>query len=150
LIKKLNIDKREVAAEILEVQIAAYSVEAEIIGYFDLPPLQNTVEMLQKSGETFYGYFAGDRLGGVISFKAENGVIDIHRLFVHPDHFKKGIAQCLMDFVTDGVSELTVSTASKNTPAINFYKKNGFYKLNDVRVDEQLSLSFFRKHGDGS
>src|SRR5699024_12347757 len=54
---------------------------------------------LQQCGETFYGYYSNGWLCGVVSIKTAKCVIDIHRLMVHPNHFRKGIAKKLLNFV---------------------------------------------------
>jgi ribosomal protein S18 acetylase RimI-like enzyme len=147
LIKEINIRDRKAAEEVLSVQIPSYKVEAELIECSDIPPLKDTVDTLQKCGETFFGYYLNEGLCGAISLKDENNTIDIHRLIVHPDHFRKGIAQKLLEFIEriEGIKSLIVSTGSKNTPAINFYEKNGFKKVNQIIVNENLSLTSLEK-----
>lgn len=89
MIKKIDITNPKLAKEVLNIQIPSYNVEAEIIDYYELPPLKDTVETLQQCEETFFGYYVNEELCGVISMKVDNGIIDIHRLMVHPKHFRK-------------------------------------------------------------
>lgn len=126
MIKKIDITNSQFAEEVLSVQLPSYQVEAELIDFYDIPPLKDTVSMLQRCGEMFYGCYVDGELGGVISIKIEVGIIDIHRLMVHPKHFRKGIAGRLLEFIEgcgEGDETLIVSTGSKNTPAIYFYEK---------------------------
>lgn len=99
MIKKIDITEPKLAEEVLNIQIPSYTVEAEIIDFFDLPPLKDTVETLQQCGEAFYGYYQNDELCGVISLKVDKDIVDIHRLMVHPKQFRKGIAKYLLDFI---------------------------------------------------
>ncbi|MDQ0232648.1 ribosomal protein S18 acetylase RimI-like enzyme [Metabacillus malikii] len=147
MIKEINISNRENAEKVLAIQLPSYKVEAEIIGFDDIPPLKDTVSTLQQCGESFFGYFSDEELCGFISFKKDDNIIDIHRLVVHPNYFKKGIAQELFDFLEGHVdsSLVKVATGSKNTPAVRFYLKNGFVVVREVTVNERLSLSFFEK-----
>ncbi|WP_306460166.1 GNAT family N-acetyltransferase [Ureibacillus chungkukjangi] len=148
LIKEIDITNTKIAEEVLNIQMLSYKVEAEIIDFYDLPPLKETVEMLQKCSETFFGYYINDELCGVISIIAEKGIIDIHRLMVHPEHFRKGIAKMLLGFIEsnkEGFETIIVSTGSKNKPAVSFYLKNGFAKSGETRVTEQISLTSFKK-----
>jgi ribosomal protein S18 acetylase RimI-like enzyme len=148
LIKKIEMSNSKLAKEVLKVQLLSYRVEAALIDSDEIPPLRDTVDRLQQCGESFYGYFTDDKLSGVISIKIINGVMDIHRLFVHPNHFRNGIAQLLLDFVQaseKGVETVIVSTGTKNVPAIHFYQKNGFSKTKEIKVTECLSLTFFVK-----
>ncbi|WP_442599805.1 GNAT family N-acetyltransferase [Neobacillus sp. D3-1R] len=118
------------------------------LAFLDIPPLKDTIESLQQCEETFFGYFLEEELCGVISFKMNENVLDIHRLIVHPDHFRKGIAQLLLNFVEcqfKGITSLIVTTGAKNRPAIKFYEKNGFIKTEEMIVNECLALSSFEK-----
>lgn len=147
MIKKIDITNPKLAIEILNVQRHSYKVEAELIDYNDLPPLKDTVDTLQQSGENFYGYYINEELCGVISIKIEDSVMDIW-LFIFPKYFRKGIAKMLLDFIQTnekGFETIIVSTGSKNIPAINFYQKNGFIKTKEIKVAERLSLTLFNK-----
>lgn len=147
LIREIEISNRKYAEKVLNIQKLAYQVEAKLIGSDDIPPLKDTVDTLQQCGELFFGYYINEELCGAISIKIENNEIDIHRLIVHPHHFKKGIAQSLLNVIESTINAETikVATGSKNIPAVNFYKKNGFEYVKEVTVKEQLSLIFFKK-----
>ncbi|KAB2330686.1 GNAT family N-acetyltransferase [Bacillus mesophilum] len=148
MIQKIDITDPEHAKAVLDVQILSYNIEADIIGYQDIPPLKDTVEALQQCGEIFFGYYCGEKLCGVISFKLEKNILDIHRLIVHPQYFRKGIAGDLLSFIEiymENIDAICVSTASKNVPAVQFYIKSGFSRLEEIRVNEQLSLTSFKK-----
>lgn len=149
MIKIIDISNRKNAADVLNIQIPSYKVEAEIIGSYEIPPLKDTVHTLQHCGETFFGYYENEILCGVISIKVDDDddEVDIHRLIVHPNHFRKGIAQLLLNFIETKfeVETIKVATGSKNTPAVRFYQKNGFQNIKELIVNEQLSLTFFEK-----
>ncbi len=147
MIKKIDITNRKNAESVLTIQIPAYEMEAKIIGSYEIPPLKDTVDTLQQCGETFFGYYLNEELCGAISIKLEDDKVDIHRLIVHPNHFRKGIAQTLLNFLekNSNVKAVKVATGSKNTPAVNFYKKNGFQNIKEVTINEQLSITFFEK-----
>lgn len=148
MIKKIDMTDSELAKEVLAIQIPSYKIEAEIIDFYDIPPLKDNVATLQQCGETFFGYYSREELCGVISIKMENGIIDICRLMVHPDHFRKGIAKLLLDFVERDKANfdaITVSTGTRNIPAVSFYLKSGFLKNGEVQVAENVSLTLFKK-----
>ena len=148
MIRKIDIRNPKLAEEVLSVQIPSYKVEAQLIDFYDIPPLRDSVSSLQRCAETFYGFYLDGELSGVISIKAEEGLIDIHRLMVHPQHFRKGIAKRLLDFIEsvgEGNEALIVSTGSRNAPAISFYEKNGFIKTGETKVMEGISITSFKK-----
>jgi ribosomal protein S18 acetylase RimI-like enzyme len=148
MIKKINIKDRNAAEQVLGVQLPAYKIEAEIIGYPDLPPLKDTANTLQITGETFFGYFIGEELCGAVSFKQEKGVLDIHRLIVHPEYFRKGIAQKLLNYIERRpmIKKMIVTTGAKNTPAVAFYLKNGFKEVKKIDVNKSLTITAFEKY----
>ncbi|MFT4414331.1 GNAT family N-acetyltransferase [Fredinandcohnia humi] len=152
MIKDIDITDQKTAEAVLHVQIPSYKVEAEIIGFYDIPPLKDTVTTLRHCEESFFGYYIQNELCGVISFKTENDFIDIHRLVVHPNHFRKGIAQKLLDYIEsiEGYAGIKVATGSKNKPAVKFYQKNGFQMVKQIMVNEHLTLSLFEKHVNNS
>ena len=89
MIHKLLSHSYEVATSILQVQIPAYTIEADYINSTAIPRLYDTVNDIQSCGETFYGYFSENKLVGFISFIHEENLIDIHRLVVSPDFSKR-------------------------------------------------------------
>ncbi|RLL43641.1 N-acetyltransferase [Oceanobacillus piezotolerans] len=147
MIKEIDINVRENAKNVLSIQIPSYTVEANLIGSEDIPPLKDTVETLQNCGETFLGYFLHGELCGTIAFKLGDSEVDIHRLIVHPNYFRQGIAQELLNFIESNFHPETikVATGTKNFPAVRFYKKNNFRIVKEVIVNKQLSLTYFEK-----
>jgi ribosomal protein S18 acetylase RimI-like enzyme len=140
-------DERE-ALRIVDLQTASYAVEARLIGSWDIPPLKDTVHTLRRCRETFCGYFVEGRLIGMLSYKKVGDILDIHRLAVHPDHFRKGIARSLIEHVertAQPVSKAIVSTGAKNTPARSLYLSIGFEETEEVEVIPGLRIVRFEK-----
>ncbi len=149
MIKKINIKNLESAERVLSVQFPSYRIEAALLDNYEIPPLKDTVASLHNCDETFFGYFIDEELCGVISVKLEEDIVDIHRLFVHPNHLRKGIAKKLLYFLQEefhDAKKMIVTTGSKNSPAIEFYQKNGFTMLKELTVEENLSLTLFEKN----
>ena len=149
MIKKINIKNLESAERVLSVQFPSYRIEAALLDNYEIPPLKDTVASLHNCDETFFGYFIDEELCGVISLKLEEDIVDIHRLFVHPNHLRKGIAKKLLYFLQEefhDAKKMIVTTGSKNSPAIEFYQKNGFTMLKELTVEENLSLTLFEKN----
>jgi ribosomal protein S18 acetylase RimI-like enzyme len=148
VIRQLDLSDEARTKELLALQQASYAVEAALIGTSDIPPLKDTPETLARCGETFYGYFEGDSLVGAISYKIENDTLDIHRLVVRPDRFRKGIGRSLVAFVEEiepGPRRIVVSTGAGNRPAKNLYLSLGFRKTNETEVAPGLRVALFEK-----
>lgn len=156
MIIQLHHQEREIAEQIRNVQIPAYRVEAEIIGFDGIPALRETVEQLMQSTETFYGYLEGEELLGAIACEQDEpggqgaSQVDITRLVVHPDHFRKGIAGMLLHYVftLHGDAErFVVHTGAKNRPAIQLYEKYGFALIGEREVAPNFYLAELVKGG---
>ncbi|HEU4965088.1 MAG TPA: GNAT family N-acetyltransferase, partial [Bacilli bacterium] len=63
-IRPLDLTDKKEAMQLLAVQIPAYRVEADLIGFDGIPPLHDTLETLQACGESFYGAFLDGELVG--------------------------------------------------------------------------------------
>ena len=128
MIKIIDISNSKNAEDVLNIQIPSYKVEAEIIGSYEIPPLKDTVYTLQHCGETFFGYYENEELCGVISIQIDDDDVHIHRLIVHPNHFRKGIAQLLLNFIETKfeIETIKVATGSKNIQQLVFIKRMDF------------------------
>lgn len=119
----------EVAEQIRALLFAAYTVEAELIGAADFPPLRRTAEHIARCGSTFFGWFADDALVAVAEVEQEPGAPPhIAGFAVHPSAFRRGHGAALLRHVLEslGPGPVTVSTASANEPAIRLYEAHGF------------------------
>ena len=148
MIQAIDIALRPKAVRVLELQRVSYQIEADLIGS-SIPPLRETLEDLQSSGEVFHGFFEDDRLLGFISYKLEGNVLDIHRVAVHPDAFKRGTARRLLEFVLrlePSATRAIVQTGSLNLPACKLYLSFGFELLEKREVTPGLELTLFAKN----
>lgn len=149
LIKEINLNDLRQVQQLLALQVASYTVEAELISFYDIPPLKDTIATLQASDETFYGYFTEDeRLAGAISFKRDGEVLDIYRMAVSPTFFRQGIAGRLLQFVEkveEGITRIIVSTGTKNYPAVALYRRYGFHEVEQRAIAPGVFVTHFAK-----
>jgi ribosomal protein S18 acetylase RimI-like enzyme len=131
----LDISDRSTAVELLELQRRAYRVEADLIGSDEIPPLRETLAELQSCGETFLGARVDSVLVGVISWRCDGETIDLHRLVVHPAHFRTGLGSALVReaFATESrARHAVVQTGASNDPAIALYRREGFVPTDEL------------------
>ena len=133
--------------QLFSLQKKAYAVEAELIGFHDIPPLIETFDQFLRCKETFIVFFVEGAIAGAISYKNESGQVEICRMIVHPDHFRKGIANALLTHLEISVpwEKLSVSTGALNQPARKLYEKNGFIHTKDVEVAPKFFISLYEK-----
>ncbi len=148
MIEKIDITNEQAAEQVLELQRKSYKIEAEIINFYHIPPLIETLEELIKCSESFYGYYSDNNLCGIISYKKVKQVIDIHRVAIDPKLFKKGIAQKLISYIEaldESMEKAIVSTGEKNIPAIKLYEKLGYKAIRKIKAAENLYIVCFEK-----
>ena len=144
MIQCLNIDDSKTLRLVYNLQKKSYSKEAQLINFYDIPPLQETLEDLHQSEEIFVGYVQQQKICGAISYKVSEEMLDIHRLMVDPNHIRKGIAQALISFILQKNKTVIVATPQQNTPAVNLYLKMGFVKTYSEVVATDLQIQHFR------
>lgn len=151
MIAELDHKALAAAQQILDVQLPSYRVEANIIGFDDIPPLRDTVEAIQSSEESFIGYILGRELAGFIAYERADDGVDICRMVVHPNFFRRGIAKQLLSYLLNGVAahkKVTVSTGDKNEPAKSLYRGFGFTEVNQIEVAPGVRLACFELAAD--
>ncbi|MEM8892912.1 MAG: N-acetyltransferase [Bacteroidota bacterium] len=128
LIRKLKNSDPSIAKEIQQLFYASYLVEAKLLGAKEFPPLNRKLEDYQETETNFYGFHKGEEITGIIELTLEEDRIEIDSLVVHPDHFRQGIAQQLLEFALESLDYnfFRVETGAENEPAIRLYKKLGF------------------------
>lgn len=147
MIKKLNFSDSAILSRAFELQKAAYSIEAALIGSQKIPPLQENIKQLKNSKEDFFGFFSEGRLVGFIAIEQEPPYLRISRLVVSPTHFKKGIGQALIQLVLsekDQNQQVIVSTGKANTPARSLYEKLDFKLIQNFEVDGIQLVEYVR------
>ena len=145
---RVDVSDPAVAAELLDLQRRAYRVEAELIGSDEIPPLRETLAELQACGETFLVARLEDELAGAVSWRNENGTIDLHRLVVDPGHFRTGIGVALVRaaLASDPVAQRAiVQTGASNEPAIALYRREGFEPDGEFEPVPGLRVARFAK-----
>jgi GNAT superfamily N-acetyltransferase len=155
MINRLFLDDVDMVDQIWRLQHMAYRLEAERIGFRDIPPLMDTHETIRKCKEDFYGCLNedGELIGAVATEQEAPDTITISRMMVHPDHFRKGIAGSLIQHVLDlhpDVPLFIVSTGTKNTPAVALYTKYGFIPFDRYEVAPGVELTTFHRASDSS
>jgi ribosomal protein S18 acetylase RimI-like enzyme len=151
-IRPLELGDPDTIADLVRLQRASYRVEADLIGFEDLPPLSETHEELAAVEESFLGAYEGERLLGAIAFFRHPTWVDIYRLVVDPSAFRRGIATRLLDALDErhGDAEyMTVATAEANGPAIALYRRRGFEVAGHSTVSPGIRIVRFERRNAG-
>jgi ribosomal protein S18 acetylase RimI-like enzyme len=147
-VRPLDLADAEVAAVVLELQRRSYAVEARLIGSDRLPPLHESFEELQTCEETFLGAYVDGQLAAVVSWKFDGATIDIHRLAVDPDSFRRGVGAALVRAALGSEPEARraiVQTGAANEPAKELYRGEGFAAVGEREVLPGLWITQFER-----
>jgi ribosomal protein S18 acetylase RimI-like enzyme len=130
IVEHLNHHERAVAEGIHSVQMDAYAQEARLLDASYFPPLERTVEDIQRSDELFLGVVEDGEVIGVISMAPdeEPGAMNITSLVVAPNRQHQGMGRLLLAAALEECQHavLTVSTGAKNARALALYTEFGF------------------------
>ncbi|KZE67450.1 histone acetyltransferase [Paenibacillus jamilae] len=145
-----SLEDDDIVGQIWRLQHVAYRLEAELIGFNEIPPLMDTLETLRSCGESFYGWLEDGELLGALAVQSESsGSLTLTRMMVHPDHFRQGIADSLMKHVLNkyqSVPLFIVTTGTLNTPAVALYRKHGFRPVSAAEVAPGVELTTYHLH----
>jgi ribosomal protein S18 acetylase RimI-like enzyme len=140
------------AAEIVDLQQASYAVEADLIGFDQIPTQHETASQVSQLDLIVLGAVEGDgRLVGILGYRRVDDLVDIDRLAVHPSWFRKGVARSLMHDLhrrEHDAATFEVSTAAGNTPAIALYASLGYRREPDLPSPAGLTFARFARRAD--
>ncbi|MFG6119401.1 GNAT family N-acetyltransferase [Thalassobacillus sp. B23F22_16] len=143
IIFELDHTREEVAIEIEALQQLSYHQEARYVHNRKLPPLIETYKDIIRAEETFLGIYKERKLVGLVAYTLEAGDFWITRLAVHPRWMRQGLGKELLSRVLflNPANKCWVTTGAKNEPAMQFYQKNGFQQIQEIKTEEGITLA---------
>jgi ribosomal protein S18 acetylase RimI-like enzyme len=138
------------AEEILSLQKLAYRSEAEIYNDFNIPPLVQTLESIEKDFENQYFLKAvmdGKIIGSVRAYTKE-GTCYIGRLIVHPDFQNRGIGTDLMNEIErifNTCRRFELFTGDKSERNLYLYQKLGYKIFKKAKITDQTMVVYLEK-----
>jgi len=142
------------AEKILSLQKLAYRSEAEIYNDFNIPPLVQTLESIEKDFENQYflkTIMNGRMIGSVRAYTKE-GTCYIGRLIVHPDFQNRGIGTDLMNEIErifNTCRRFELFTGDKSERNLHLYQKLGYKIFKKVKITDQTMIVYLEKKIEG-
>jgi ribosomal protein S18 acetylase RimI-like enzyme len=124
------------AVRLLEVQRAAYAVEARLIGDDRIPALHEDLAALTAAGLSWLVARHGARVLGALGRRYTDGGVEVDRLVVDPIAARRGTGRALVAAaLADAAGRpVTVSTGRDNVPARRLYAQAGFRETGEREV----------------
>lgn len=143
------------AEEILALQKLAYRSEAEIYNDFNIPPLVQTLESIQKDFEDqfFLKVMMDGRIIGSVRAFIKEGTCYIGRLIVHPGFQNQGIGTKLMvevERIFNHSKRFELFTGDKSERNICLYQKLGYKILKKTKITDQTMIVYLEKKVEGT
>ncbi|MEV5530493.1 GNAT family N-acetyltransferase [Streptomyces prunicolor] len=128
----------------------SYAVESALIGFDAIPVLLESLEEMQAQPLRWLGMTTRDgHLAAFVAWRrlaGEDG-IDIERVCVDPEWFRRGLALRLFDHLLTELAptgQALVSTGADNRPAIALCERLGFTRVGTVERAPGLLMAEFR------
>ncbi|MEU9146978.1 GNAT family N-acetyltransferase [Streptomyces sp. NPDC048349] len=146
-IRPLDLSDDDTAAGVHRVGLAAYAVEAELIGFGGIPALGESLEQMRGRALHWVGAVSGGgEIAGFLAWEEQAGGVGIDRLCVDPARFRRGIASRLLRHALTELfpgRPVTVTTGAANSPAVALYTRTGFTRGPDFSPAPGLVMASF-------
>ena len=145
----LDHTRPSMAAMIYRLFQRAYTVEANLLGVSNFPPLSRTPERIQKATSQFIGSYDGGVLTAALECRQLGTRLSVDSVVVDPDYFRRGLAKHLILTVLNEVTwqSAEVETATANTPAIALYRGLGFEEIRRFHTPQGIEKVVFERIG---
>ena len=135
---------------ILQLQKDCYLSEAETYNDYEIQPLTQDLESLEREFENsiiLKSVINGEIVGSIRGYAAD-GTAYIGKLIVRSDHQNKGIGRQLMDAIelsfTD-CNRIELFTGFKSEKNLYLYNKLGYKEFKRKAIDANLTLVYLEK-----
>lgn len=141
MIIQLDPNDENVATRVVEIQRAAYRVEADLIGFDGIPQMNESVaEVRSRTSMQWRGAVHDGQLVGIIAWEESADEIAIDRLAIDPNAARQGHGRRLMQSVPSDRLTL-VSTGAKNLPALSLYESMRFDRIGETELAPGVFLA---------
>lgn len=142
--------KKKDLLEILELQKNCYQDEAELYNDFEIPPLTQTLESIEKDfeRETFLKIEVENLIIGSVRGYVDQDTCKIGRLIVDRNFRNQGLGAKLMQAIESEftfVKRFELFTGHKSEKNLFLYNKLGYAEFHRQRINEKLEFVFLEK-----
>ncbi|MFE3631088.1 GNAT family N-acetyltransferase [Streptomyces goshikiensis] len=152
-VRPLDLTDDRTARAVHRIGLAAYAVEAELIGFDGIPALGESLAELRARPLRWLGAVGPEgAIGGFLAWEETppGEPVRLDRLCVDPARLRRGIASLLLrhaltELFAGRVVEVT--TGAANAPAVTLYERLGFVRGADFSPVPGLTMASFSRPG---
>ena len=147
-LRQIPIHEVSQAEQMLRIQRDAFAVEAELLGFDEIPSRYETIEVIQTLAGTSYGLYVEEQLIGFITVEAAENTVEITKLCIDPGFFRAKLATTLLEHVLAIHADklVYVHTGKHNGPAKRLYESLGFQQSAEFEPEPGVVLIRFTYH----
>lgn len=144
-VRELHIPSLIKLQELYDLQQRSYQVEASVLGFTQLPPLQESFEELRHTKHKIFVLQEKAKYIAVIFLEKKEIDFVIAKLFVDPNDFRRGLATTLLQHVIKlhPTTKFYVTAATENRAAIRLYENLDFKQESTIKTKEGIELTSF-------
>ena len=147
---KIAVAKPEDLPKILQLQKLCYLSEAKIYNAYNIPPLVQTLEGIQKdfSNQFFLKVLIDKKIIGSVRAYQKGETCYIGRLIVHPNYQNRGVGTRLMKEIEDSFKDakrFILFTGYKSRKNLHLYQKLGYTQFKAEEKHDEPKLLYLQK-----
>ena len=136
--------------EILKIQKIAFQSEAELYNNFNIQPLRQTLEEIEKefNSSLFLKAILEDKIIGSVRSNVEANICCINKLIVLPEYQNMGIGKKLVLTLhkkNNFVKKYKIATGNKSKKNIYLYQKLGYKIIKEGKFHDGVTAVFMEK-----
>lgn len=140
----LKADYKDLPA-ILAIQKSAFQEEAKFYNDYQIPPLTQSIDEIQKDYQDhlFLKAMSQGQIVGSVKLREQNSSCWLGRLIVSPEFQNRGIGRKLLAEAEAQITtakELTLFTGSQSTKNISLYESVGYKKIEEYADENNPDL----------
>lgn len=143
---QVEIASRDESLQILEIQKAAFLGQAKIYDNYELPPLTENLESLEKefSEKTFLKVLLKGKIIGAARYTVSDyNHVTIEKIVIKPEYQNQGFGTALLKEIESRVPRaiaFQLFTGNKSVRNIHLYEKLGYKIIKRQTTDKGIEL----------
>jgi ribosomal protein S18 acetylase RimI-like enzyme len=135
---------------VLQLQKTCYRSEAEIYNDYNIPPLRQDMEVLEKefTEQMFLKAVVADEIIGSVRAFSDGKTCFVRKLIVKEEFQNRGIGKLLLEAIENhfpACNRFELFTGHKSTKNLYLYRKLGYKEFRKEAVNNNMTMIYLEK-----